>query len=136
MTSLCGIEVDKFFGKNNVLNNANLDVERREIAVGLGPSDCGKSTLPRVIAGLEQPDSGIIKIIRGIESDVLPALRRIAAVFQAYAFYPHLSVSDNLRLPLDIAGLSQKEILSRNNEVSRILVVEDYLDWIAFDDLS
>lgn len=128
MTDLRLIGVDKFFGDNHVLDTVNLDVESGEFVVIVGPSGCGKSTLLRVMAGLEKPDAGIIKIAGEIANDVPPALRNIAMVFQAYALYPHLSVFNNLKFSLSIAGLSHEEITARINEVSRVLALEDYLE--------
>lgn len=128
MTALHLAGVDKFYGENHVLDNVDLDVESGELVVIVGPSGCGKSTLLRVIAGLETPSNGIIEIDGKPANDVPPALRDIAMVFQAYALYPHLTVFENLRFSLKIAGLSHDDIRKRIDEVSRILALEDYLD--------
>lgn len=122
------VNIDKFYGDNHVLNDVNLFIPGGEFIVIVGPSGCGKSTLLRVIAGLEKVDSGTIEIAGEVANHVPPAMRNVAMVFQSYALYPHLTVYDNLKFSLGIAGLSETETEARIDEVSRLLGLEDYLE--------
>lgn len=83
-----------------VIRQLNLTINDGEFLVLVGPSGCGKSTLLRLLAGLDSPTSGEIKIGTRPISDVPPARRNVAMVFQSYALYPHLSVRDNLSFGL------------------------------------
>ena len=79
-----------------VLRQLDLDIEDGEFLVLVGPSGCGKSTLLRLLAGLEQPTGGEIYVGSRPISQLRPAQRDVAMVFQSYALYPHLSVADNI----------------------------------------
>ena len=83
-----------------VIRQLNLTIQNGEFLVLVGPSGCGKSTLLRLLAGLDKPTSGEIRIGTRPISDVPPARRNVAMVFQSYALYPHLSVRDNLSFGL------------------------------------
>ena len=83
-----------------VIRQLNLTINDGEFLVLVGPSGCGKSTLLRLLAGLDSPTSGEIRIGSRPISDVPPARRNVAMVFQSYALYPHLSVRDNLSFGL------------------------------------
>lgn len=90
----------KSFGDTSVLRGVDLVIEDGAFLTVLGPSGCGKSTLLRIVAGLECQDAGTVEI-GGRPVDALrPDERDIAMVFQSYALYPHLSVGDNLAVPL------------------------------------
>ena len=93
-------DIDKSFGKNNVISNFNLEVEKGKFIVLLGPSGCGKSTLLRMIAGLEKIDDGKILLENNLLNELLPSKRKIAMVFQSYALYPHMSVFQNISFGL------------------------------------
>jgi multiple sugar transport system ATP-binding protein len=96
--------ISKNFGGRTILHNLDLNVGDGECVALLGPSGCGKSTALRLIAGLDQPDSGSISI-NGAEMNNVPAEdRRIGMVFQSYALFPHLSVRENLELGLRMRG--------------------------------
>ncbi len=103
--------IAKSFGPTPVLKSIELTVKDGEFLALVGPSGCGKSTLLRIIAGLEQQDAGAVSIA-GREVDHLrPHERRAAMVFQNYALYPHMSVFDNIALPLVMARLNLLERL-------------------------
>ena len=102
--------VSKTFGDFHAVDNAVIHIKRGEFFSLLGPSGCGKTTLLRIIAGFEQPDSGIITFdglnIVGIEAHK----RQSNTVFQTYALFPHLSVYENVAFPLRIRKRPQEEI--------------------------
>ena len=94
----------------------------------VGPSGCGKSTLLRLIAGLEMPTAGRVSIGERDVTEVEPAARGVAMVFQSYALYPHLTVAQNIAFPLRMARLPKAEIAAKVAEVSRLLELETLLD--------
>ena len=96
--------VRKAFGAVNVINGVDLNIENGEFAVFVGPSGCGKSTLLRLIAGLEDVTSGQVLIDGKDMTNVGPAQRGLAMVFQSYALYPHMSVRGNIAFALKMAG--------------------------------
>ena len=106
----------------------NLDIQDGEFLVLVGPSGCGKSTSLRMLAGLEDVNSGRIMIGDRDVTDVQPKDRDIAMVFQNYALYPHMSVADNMGFALKIAGVKKDEIRTRVQEAAKILDLEQYLD--------
>ena len=92
--------VRKTFDQTAILKGIDLTIEDGEFIALIGPSGCGKSTLLRIIAGLEPQSSGEVRI-DGVQVDgVRPSARNLAMVFQSYALYPHLSVFDNIAVPL------------------------------------
>ena len=102
--SLSGIE--KSFGSTSVLNGVSLDILDGEFISLVGPSGCGKSTLLRIIAGLETQDAGTVRIAGQPVEHLRAGRRNLAMVFQSYALYPHLSVFDNMAVPLRMRRLS------------------------------
>ncbi|MQY44035.1 ATP-binding cassette domain-containing protein [Epibacterium sp. SM1969] len=97
--------IKKSFGDTPVLHDISLDVQDGEFVSLVGQSGCGKSTLLRIIAGLETPDSGDILIDGRSKLNSAPKDRNIAMVFQDYALYPHMSVGENMAMPLVMARL-------------------------------
>ncbi len=98
--------LNKSFGTVHVVKDLDLDVEPGEFLVLLGPSGCGKTTALRMIAGLEQADSGTIRLGDADITDVLPKYRDVAMVFQSYALYPHKTVAENIGFPLKVRGVA------------------------------
>ena len=101
--------VTRHFGPVTVLEGISLAAEEGAFLALLGPSGCGKSTLLRIIAGLDRPDSGEVLIGGRDVSELTAAQRNIAMVFQSYALYPHLTVAENIALPLAMRGQSRLE---------------------------
>ena len=98
-----GIQLEairKSFGATPVLKGISLDLRPGEFLSLVGPSGCGKTTLLRIIAGLEEADAGQVRIDGRDVTGLRPADRDIAMVFQNYALYPHLTVAENLAVPL------------------------------------
>jgi multiple sugar transport system ATP-binding protein len=108
-------------GTAAAVQGLSLQVPDRELLVMLGPSGCGKTTALRMLAGLEEPDDGDIRIggksVIGLE----PKDRDVALVFQSYALYPHLSARDNIGYPLKVRNLSQAEQQARIDRVATML---------------
>ena len=99
--------LSKSFDGTPVLRGVDLSIEQGGFVAIVGPSGCGKSTLLRVLAGLEAQDAGEVWI-GGNQVDALPAKARdIAMVFQSYALYPHMTVAQNLALPLVMRDLTR-----------------------------
>jgi multiple sugar transport system ATP-binding protein len=101
----------KRFGSTEVLRNVSLRVAAGEFVALVGPSGCGKSTLLRSMAGIERPDSGSIRINGRDVTGLRPALRDVAMVFQSYALYPHLTVGQNIGVPLAMRRLNAAQRL-------------------------
>ncbi|MGH1445556.1 MAG: ABC transporter ATP-binding protein [Cognatishimia sp.] len=120
--------VTKTFGETQVIPPLDLTIEDGEFAVFVGPSGCGKSTLLRMIAGLEDLTSGAIEIEGEDATEVPPAKRGLAMVFQSYALYPHMSVRKNIGFPLRMAKMEQPEIDERVETAAKSLNLMDYLD--------
>ncbi len=121
-------DVHKAFGKTHVIDAVSLRIEPGEFVVFVGPSGCGKSTLLRLVAGLESPDSGRIEIGPRDVTDVHPAERGIAMVFQSYALYPHMSVAENMGFGLRIRGMPRAEIDDRVVRAAGILQLDHLLE--------
>src|SRR4051794_10288076 len=93
--------VDKTFPSGvAALRQLSLSVEPGELLVLVGPSGCGKTTTLRLLAGLDEPTAGIIRLDGRIVNGVPPRRRDVGLVFQRPALYPHLSVRDNLAFGL------------------------------------
>ncbi len=109
----------KNFDATPVLRGVDLALEEGGFLAVLGPSGCGKSTLLRILAGLEAQDNGTVRI-GGAPVDGLPPMARdIAMVFQSYALYPHMTVAENLALPLVMRQLTRRERLPLMRRIDR-----------------
>ena len=111
-----------------VVDKLSLTINDGEFLVLVGPSGCGKSTSLRMLAGLEEVDTGSIRIGDKDVTHVAPKDRDIAMVFQSYALYPHMSVAENMGFALKIAGVDKSERDRRVKEAAKLLDLEDYLD--------
>ncbi len=119
--------VTKTFGNMVAVDNVSLDILEGEFFVLLGPSGCGKTTLLRMIAGFEMPSDGQILIDGQDMAGVAPNRRPVNMVFQSYAVFPHMSVTDNVAYGLKIAGVGTSEIRTR---------VEEALDLVSLGGLG
>lgn len=120
--------VKSYDGKSNVIDNINLEIKDKEFIVLVGSSGCGKSTILRLISGLEDITSGEILIDGNVVNNVHPKDRDIAFVFQSYALYPHMSVFDNIAFGLKMRKFPKEEIKKKVLEVAKSLNLEDLLD--------
>ena len=118
----------KSFGDFVAVRDSNLVVEDSSFFVLLGPSGCGKTTTLRMIAGLELPTSGEIRL--GGEDVTFRRARErdIAFVFQLFALYPHMNVRRNIGFPLSAQGVPRAEICRRVEETARLLRIDHLLD--------
>ncbi len=121
-------KVKKNYGHVEVMDNINLSIEDQEFVVLLGSSGCGKTTLLRMIAGLETITGGEIFIDDLCINQIHPRDRDIAMVFQNYALYPTMKVFDNIGFSLQVAKLPKQEIEAKVKEVAEILHISDYLE--------
>ena len=120
--------VRKDFAGFSVINGVDLHVEDGEFTVFVGPSGCGKSTLLRLIAGLEDVSSGQILIDGKDATNIGPAQRGLAMVFQSYALYPHMSVRNNIAFALKMAKQPKDMIDKKVAKAAGTLNLTDYLD--------
>ncbi|MBU1333905.1 MAG: ABC transporter ATP-binding protein [Alphaproteobacteria bacterium] len=119
--------VAKSFGSFQALHSIDLTISDQEFMVLLGASGCGKTTLLRIVAGLETPSQGEVWI-GGRRVDKLPPRERgIAMVFQNYAVFPHLTVFENIAFGLRMKKLPQQEIDRRVNRTAELMHIEQLL---------
>jgi len=128
MASLDLVNIKKSFGSVDVIHDVSVPIADGEFVVLVGPSGCGKSTLLRMIAGLEGISGGTIRIGDRTVNQVAPKERDIAMVFQSYALYPHMTVSQNMGFALKLAGVS------KNGIKETVLKAADILDLIPLLD--
>ena len=115
------IDVTKRFGDILALDRVNLKIEKSEIFSLLGSSGCGKSTLLRIIAGFEKPDQGKILLEGNDITNLPPYIRPLNIMFQNYALFPHLNVTNNIKFGLKEESFSKQEINNRVNEILNLL---------------
>jgi multiple sugar transport system ATP-binding protein len=113
--------VKKQFGDVAVIKGVDLNIADGEFCVFVGPSGCGKSTLLRMVAGLEDISAGDLKIGDQDMTEVGPADRGVAMVFQSYALYPHMTVENNIGFGLRMTGHSAADIAKRTNRAAEML---------------
>lgn len=135
----------KQYGETTILDNLHLTIKNGEFLTLLGSSGCGKSTLLKLIAGLDQPTSGTVTVENQDFLSLSPSERNCAMVFQSYALYPHMSVRNNICMPLLMKKLSfiqrlpgmhffskrireiKKEILIQAEEIAKTLGIDHLL---------
>jgi multiple sugar transport system ATP-binding protein len=124
--------IRKAFGKGDkaveVLKKIDIEVEPGEFLILVGPSGCGKSTLLNIIAGLEEPTEGELRIGGKNVIGMPPAQRDIAMVFQSYALYPTMTVADNIGFALEMRKVPAEARKKRIQEVAVMLQIEHLLD--------
>ncbi len=114
-------------GGVQAVTNVNVEIADGEFVILVGPSGCGKSTLLRMIAGLEAISDGSLLIDDRLMNDVHAKDRDIAFVFQNYALYPHMTVSENMAFGLKMRKFASTEIDRRVTEAASILGLTEYL---------
>ena len=119
--------VAKKFGAYQALHSINLDISDQEFMVLLGASGCGKTTLLRIIAGLETPTEGEVWIGDRRVDHLPPRERGIAMVFQNYAVFPHLTVFENIGFGLRMQKLPNDEVKRRVERTAELMHIEQLL---------
>ncbi len=119
--------VSKRWGSFVGVDNFDLTIADREFLVLLGPSGCGKTTTMRMIAGLEDPTEGEIRIGEKVVNDLEPKDRDVAMVFQSYALYPNLNVYENIRFPLKVRGVDPSTHDEKVRRASAMVELDEFL---------
>ena len=109
------------------LSDLTLDVQDGELVVFVGPSGCGKTTALRMVAGLEDITSGVVRIGERVVNTLPPKDRDVAMVFQNYALYPHMTAYDNMAFGLKMRSFPKAEIRGRVADAARVLGLEQVL---------
>ena len=120
--------IQKRFGAFVGVREMRLDIADREFLVLLGPSGCGKTTTMRMIAGLEEPSDGVIRMDGEAVTDVDARDRDVAMVFQGYALYPNMSIYENIRFPLRMRAVPPGEHPRLVREAADLVELGDFLD--------
>ena len=128
MASVTFRNIEKSFGKVNIIHGISFDISDGEFVVLVGPSGCGKSTLLRMLAGLEEITKGEIAIDGKVINDLDSKDRDIAMVFQSYALYPHMTVRDNMAFSLKLRKADAALTSQRVGDAARILNLDPLLD--------
>ena len=121
--------VDLTFSTNDgpvdALKDVNLDINEGDFVSFIGPSGCGKTTFLRVLADLERPTGGTVEI-NGVSPKIARESRAYGYVFQAPGLYPWRSIGKNIKLPLEIIGLSKHEQSERVKRVLKLVDLQDF----------
>lgn len=120
--------IQKAYDKNVVIDGINLEIKDKEFLVLVGASGCGKSTILRMIAGLEDITDGEIYIGDRKVNKIAPKDRDIAFVFQSYALYPHMTVYENIAFGLKMRKMDEALIDKKVNEAAKILNLTELLE--------
>ena len=98
----------KTYGTNAVLSNIDMTIEEGEFVTLLGPSGCGKSTILRIVAGLTDATSGVVKIEGKSMNNIQPKNREVGMVFQSYALFPNMTVKENVAFGLKMKKMNRE----------------------------
>ena len=124
MTYLTLSNITKQFGDSYAVKDFNLDVEKGEFVSFLGPSGCGKTTTLRMVAGFETPTNGTIRLDGADITDKAPNQRNMGMIFQSYALFPNMTVSQNIGFGLRVRGEKDASIKDRVKEMLAIIHLE------------
>ena len=116
--------INKFYGKNQVLKDISLNIEKGQFVTLLGPSGCGKSTLLRCLSGLEEISSGRIIMDGKDITNLEPKDRNIGMVFQQYSLFPNMTVEENIAFGLKMQKKSKEEIKAKVDSAIQIVELE------------
>ncbi|MEM9430374.1 MAG: ABC transporter ATP-binding protein [Pseudomonadota bacterium] len=120
--------IQKRWGAVWGVRDVNIDIADEEFVVFLGPSGCGKTTTMRMIAGLEEPSEGEVRMDGELMNEVDARDRDVAMVFQGYALYPNMSVYENIRFPLRMRGVPKPEQDGLVRRAADMTELSEYLD--------
>jgi putative spermidine/putrescine transport system ATP-binding protein len=122
------VNLTKHYGEVEAVAGVDLEIEAGEFFTLLGPSGSGKTTTLRMIAGFEEPSAGAIELAGRDTSGVPPYDRAVNTVFQDYALFPHMSVSENVAYGLRVAGVGKEERARRRDEALEMVRLPGYGD--------
>src|SRR5258707_7369988 len=128
MATLDLVNVQKSFGPIKILHDISIGLTDGEFLVLVGPSGCGKSTLMNIIAGLEEPSAGQLRLDGRDITPLPPADRNISMVFQSYALYPNMTVAKNIEFPLAMRKVEKSKRAERVQSVAKLLQIEHLLE--------
>ena len=128
MSSISLSGISKIWGDTIGVKDLSLDIEDKEFLVLLGPSGCGKTTTMRMVAGLEKPSTGTIRIGERDVTGLDPRERDVAMVFQNYSLYPQMTVAQNIGFPLRARGVNRSEQRQRIYSAAKLVELSDFLD--------
>ena len=120
------LNVEKWYGSNNVVKNMSMKIKRGEFLTLLGPSGCGKTTTLRMISGFEEPSAGVIKIENESVEMKEPYQRDVNTVFQSYALFPNMTVFDNIAYGLKVKKVPKDEIKTRVEEMLKLVQLKGF----------
>src|SRR6202007_3237668 len=124
MGALTIANVRKTFGQVEILKGIDIEIDAGEFLILVGPSGCGKSTLLYMIAGLDTPTAGTIKIGERDVTYLPPKDRDIAMVFQSYALYPNMNVAQNISFGLEMRKVPKPQRDEAVQRVAKMLQIE------------
>ncbi|MFO1034906.1 MAG: ABC transporter ATP-binding protein [Hyphomicrobiales bacterium] len=127
MSQLALKNLSKSFGAYRVFDGLNLAAEAGEIVVIFGGSGTGKTILLRLIAGVEEPSSGVIELEGRDAADVAPEHRHVGMAFQNFALFPHMSAAENIASPLRAAKASEDKVSAGIARVAKLLKIDHVL---------
>lgn len=118
--------VVKRFGDFTAVNNVSLNIYEREFFALLGPSGCGKTTLMRMVGGFDHPTEGDVFLAGQSLKGVPPYKRPVNMMFQSYALFPHMNVTENIAFGLKMEGMPKGEIDARVQEMLKLVKLEPF----------
>jgi len=116
----------KVFGTLAAVDSVNLEIQKGELVCFLGPSGCGKTTILRMITGFETPTSGEIVYDEKVINDIVPQKRDFGIVFQSYALFPNMTVSENISFGLKMRRMPRERINHRADEILDLIGLRDW----------
>lgn len=120
--------ISKVFGATTAVEDFNLDVEKGEFVSFLGPSGCGKTTTLRMIAGFDQPTTGVITLDGEDITHKSPNQRNVGMVFQSYALFPNLTIGQNIGFGLQVRKMSETDTNQRIKEMLSLVHLENQIN--------
>ena len=119
-------DLTKLFGALVAVKSVNLEVQEGEFVCFLGPSGCGKTTILRMITGFETPTSGEVIYDGKVINDLIPQKREFGIVFQSYALFPNMTVSENIAFGLKMRRMAKERINKRTDEILDLIGLRDW----------
>jgi putative spermidine/putrescine transport system ATP-binding protein len=120
------VSVSKIYGNTTAVHSISLKIPSGSYCCFLGPSGCGKTSTLRMIAGHETISSGDIRLGNAVVTDLPPARRGTAMMFQSYALFPHLDLVDNVAFSLKMKGVEKEERRAKALDMLRLMQMEPY----------